>query len=132
MSHEITHDDEPLLTRLRDLSLVDLDSLLAGSTGEQYAELLDTYCDDVQSALGEARQRIAGLKTFIGGADPLAIIDATPEVRAQDGGREGADRFAARVAQRAHACRALARIDDLAGLLLPNLLEADRRRAGTK
>lgn len=132
MSDESPLDDEQLLTRLRDLSLVDLDALLAGSSGDEYTELLDTYCDDVQSALREARGRVAVLQKSIGGADPLAIIDATPAVRAQDGGREGAERFAARVAERARACRAVARIDDLAGLLLPKLLEADRRRAGAR
>jgi hypothetical protein len=31
---------------------------------------------------------------------------------------------------RADACRALARLDDAAALLLPRLIEADRRRGG--
>ena len=128
-----THDNELLLTRLRDLSLVDLDALLAGTSGDQYAELLDTYCDDLESALNSARQRVTELKKSISGADPLAIVDAAPAIRAQDGGREAAERFATRIAERARACRAVARIDDLAGLLLPRLLEADRRRAsGTR
>lgn len=129
MSVEATAD-EALLTRLRDLSLVDLDALLAGASGERYAELLATYADDLCDALGHARSRCRELLAgFTRGPDPLALLDAPYETRARDGGRAAADRVAERLAARAQACRALARIDDLAGQLFPRLVEADRRRA---
>lgn len=126
----INSSDEALLTRLRDLSLVDLDALLAGTAGEQYAELLITYADDLADALRAARQRIAELvEIAAGGPDPLNLLDAPHEVRARDGGRDAAERVARRLADRAEACRAMARIDDLVVHLFPRLLEADRRRA---
>jgi uncharacterized protein (DUF433 family) len=123
-------EDEELLARLRDLSLVDIDTLLAGTSGEQYAELLTAYGEDLQDALRCARQRMSELlREVSGGPDPMAIAEMTPAVRARDGGREVAQRVAGRLEGRAAACRALARLDDLTAQLLPRLLEADRRRA---
>jgi len=124
-----TPEDEQLLTRLRDLSLVDVDALLAGTSGDAYAQLLVTYAEDLEDALRAARTRQSDLAKAIAGADPMALVDAPFTTRARDGGREGAERASRRLAARAAACRALARIDDLAGALVPRLLEADRRRA---
>ncbi len=122
--------DESLLTRLRDLSLVDIDTLLAGSSGPRYAELLCSYAEDMCDALLAARQRARELlEVAAGGPDPLNLLDAPYHKRARDGGREAAERVAARLNARAEACRALARIDDLTADLFPRLLEADRRRA---
>jgi hypothetical protein len=122
--------DQQLMTRLRDLSLVDLDALLAGAEGQRYAEILVTYGDDLQDAVRCARQRIAELRSEIaGGPDPLALAEMAPEVRARDGGRDLAERVGRRLESRAAACRAMARFDDLVGLLLGRLFEADRRRA---
>jgi len=125
----LTAEDEQLLTRLRDLSLVDIDALLAGVQGEQYATLLVTYAEDVEDALKQARARQAELARTVVGADPMALLDAPFTVRAKDGGREAAEKVGRRLAARAAACRALARLDDLASALFPRLLEADRRRA---
>lgn len=121
-------DDEPLLTRLRDLALVDLDALLLGSTGEQYQRLLTSYGQDLEDALRAARARAAELQRLVA-ADPLTLLDGTYATRARDGGREAAERAGKRLAQRAQAARALARIDDLTTGLFGRLLEADRRRA---
>ena len=123
-------DDDALLMRLRDLTLVDLDSLLAGASGEAYAELVVTYALDLEDALRAARARAGELLRLLGGADPLALLDANPGSRARDGGREAADRTARRLAARAQAARALGRLDDLTASLYPRLIEADRRRAG--
>jgi hypothetical protein len=115
--------------RLRDLALVDLDALLSGAEGEAYAQLLVTHAEDLEDALRTARARAVELGKVIGGVDPLALLDAGYAVRARDGGREAADRTARRLAARSAACRALARLDDLASGLYPRLVEADRRRA---
>lgn len=123
------HDDDALLMRLRDLALVDLDALLAGAEGEAYAQLLVTHAEDLEDALRAARARAVELQKTIAGADPLALLDAGFAVRARDGGREAAERTGRRLAARVAACRALARIDDLAAGLYPRLVEADRRRA---
>ncbi|MCB9562687.1 MAG: hypothetical protein H6709_02850 [Kofleriaceae bacterium] len=121
-------DDEALLTRLRDLALVDLDALLVGTEGAQYRELLWAYAEDVEDALRTARERAGALLRQVA-ADPLTLLDAPYATRARDGGRDAADRAARRLQQRALAARALARIDDLAAHLFPRLLEVDRRRA---
>lgn len=124
----MTDDDEALLTRLRDLALVDLDALLVGASGEQYARLLVTHAEDLEDALRVARTRAAELQRHIAG-DPLALLDAPHAARARDGGRESAERSARKLSQRAQAARALAHLDDLTANLFPRLLEADRRRA---
>lgn len=129
MSHA-NQDDESLLARLRDLSLVDIEALLAGASGDRYAELLNAYGDDLQDALRCARQRMTELTAELtGGADPMGVVEMSPQVRARDGGRVLAERTVGRLVDRAAACRALARLDDLTAHLLPRLFEADRRRA---
>ena len=122
--------DAQLLTRLRDLSLVDLDALLAGTSGEHYAELLVTYGDDLEDAVRAARSRMRELLAEVAkGPDPLGLVDMSSEMRARDGGRDLADRVVSRLGDRAQACRAQARLDDLVSNLLERLFEADRRRA---
>jgi hypothetical protein len=126
----IADDDEVLLTRLRDLSLVELDALLAGSAGHQYAQLLASHAEDLCDALGAARERCRELlQAIAAGPDPLNLLDASHEVRARDRGREAGERMARRLAARAEACRTLARLDDFMAQLVPRLFEADRRRA---
>lgn len=120
--------DEPLLTRLRDLALVDLDTLLLGAGGAQYARLLVAHAEDLEDALRTARRRAAELQRLVAG-DPLGLLDAPYATRGRDGGRDAAERGARKLAERARAARALARLDDLTASLFPRLLEADRRRA---
>jgi hypothetical protein len=124
-----SHEDDALIMRLRDLALVDLDALLSGADGDAYSQLLVTHAEDLEDALRSARARAAELSKTIAGADPLILLDQTFAVRARDGGREAAERTARRLAARAAACRALARLDDLSAGLYPRLVEADRRRA---
>jgi hypothetical protein len=123
------HEDDALIMRLRDLALVDLDALLSGTDGDAYVQLLVTHAEDLEDALKTARARAVELNKTIAGQDPLVLLDSGFAVRARDGGREAAERTARRLAIRAAACRALARLDDLAAGLYPRLVEADRRRA---
>lgn len=116
--------DEALSTRLRDLSLVELDALVIGGR----TELVGVFADDVADALREARARIAALRAQLGGADPLNVLDTTVRARASDAGAGGADRVRTRLAAQADASRALARLAELAAALVPKLFEADRRR----
>lgn len=113
--------DEALCTRLRDLALVEIDALV----GDGDAAIVGAFADDVIDALKEARTRITALRAALGGADPLAILDASSRQRASD---QGAARTHARLASQAEAARALARLTDLAAGLTPKLFEADRRR----
>jgi len=118
--------DEALSTRLRDLALVDIDALTAGTAAP--AALIAAFADDVADALREARARIAALRATLGGADPLNILDATIRQRASDAGAAGAERVRNRLGTQAEAARSLARLSDLAAGLAPKLFEADRRR----
>lgn len=116
--------DEALSTRLRDLALVEIDALIAGDR----PALIAAYADDVADALREARARIATLRTQLGGADPLGVLEAAVKQRASDSGAAGAERIRARLVAQADAARALARLADLASAVVGKLFEADRRR----
>jgi hypothetical protein len=117
--------DEALSTRLRDLALVEIDALIIGDRAQ---ELVAAFADDVADALREARTRIAALRSQLGGADPLTVLDTAPYQRASDAGAAGVDRIRGRLVAQADAARALARLADLAAGLVPKLFEADRRR----
>jgi hypothetical protein len=117
--------DEALSARLRDLALVEIDALIMGDRAQ---ELVAAFADDVADALREARARITALRSQLGGADPLSVLDVTTRQRASDAGAAGVDRIRARLAAQADASRALARLTDLAAGLIPKLFEADRRR----
>ena len=120
--------DAALLTRLRDLFLVDVDTLLSGTSDAHYRRLLATYTADLTQALGAARERMTELRAVAtSGPDPLSIVDLTSQARAQEAGRDATARAADRLRDRAAACRALAVLDDVARELLPKLLEVDRR-----
>jgi hypothetical protein len=115
--------DEVLSARLRDLALVEIDALAAGNH-----PLVGAFADDLAQALGEARTRIAALRTQLGGPDPLNILDATTRQRASDTATAGAERARDRLVSQAEAARTLARLAELAAPLIPKLFEADRRR----
>jgi hypothetical protein len=118
--------DEALSTRLRDLALVDLDALTVGSQDAQV--LIATFADDVADALRETRGRISALRTSLGGADPLNVLDLTPRQRASDTATAGALRVREKLVSHAGVARSLARLSELAATLTPKLFEADRRR----
>jgi hypothetical protein len=121
-------NDEALSTRLRDLSLVEIDALTAGlGTGDAQL-LIATFADDVSDALRQARARIATLRQALGGADPLNVLDLQARQRASDAGQAGAERVRERLASQAEAARALSRLADLTSGLVGKLFEADRRR----
>lgn len=118
--------DEALSTRLRDLALVDLDALTVGSRDAQV--LIAAFADDVADTLRETRTRITVLRTSLGGADPLNVLDLAPRQRAADTATAGALRVREKLGSHAEAARALARLSELAAILTPKLFEADRRR----
>jgi hypothetical protein len=126
---EILDADDLLLGRLRQLGLIDLEALTFGVSGDQRGELVAAHADDLADALGRARERMAELVTSIAsGPDPLQLASAPAEVRARGGAGEAASRLAARLGERAEACRQLARLDEACALLLPRLVDVDRKR----
>jgi hypothetical protein len=117
--------DERLLGRLRQLSLIELDSLLACTSGAQRDELLAAVAADLSDALGQARRRMGELTAEVAaGPDPLAALDA-PAARLSGA---QAQALTARLIERAAARRDLARLEEAAALLLPRLFEVERHR----
>jgi len=128
-AEDILDGDDLLLGRLRQLGLIDVDALTFGAGAELRGELVTAYADDLAEALARARQRMAELvKSIAAGPDPLQLAAAPAEVRARGGAGEAAGRLAARLGERADACRQLARLDEACALLLPRLVELDRKR----
>ncbi len=122
-------DDDALLARLRQLSLVDVDALLVGAPAARYPELCAAYADDLRDALAVTRERMKQLaERAARGPDPLGLLDLPPELRAREGAPAAAARAAAELHARAEARRALARLEDAAAMLLARLVEADRRQ----
>ena len=125
----ILDPDDLLLGRLRQLALIDLEALTFGTAGELRGELVAAYADDLADALSRARARIGELvKSIASGPDPLQLVSAPAEVRARGGAGEAASRLAARMSERADACRQLARLDEACALLLPRLVDVDKKR----
>lgn len=120
--------DDGLLTRLRDLALVDLDALVTGLPDEAAAAMTAAHADDIADALTTARRRIAELRAPLTAADPLGLLDLPVATRRRGDSRDAAARAADQLATRAAACRLLARLDDLIAPLVPRYFAAERRR----
>jgi hypothetical protein len=120
--------DEALATRLRDLSLVDLDALSAGLDGTSTQRLVGAYADDCADALREARARLTTLRKELAGPDPLNVLDVTARQRASDAGHAGSVRVHDRLVAQSEAARVFARLAALSAGLVGKLFEADRRR----
>lgn len=119
--------DRALVARLRQLVIAGTDALWAGAGEELAAELGAAHAAEVADALAKARARARELLHQAGGADPLSLLEAAPEVRAREGGPALAEQVGARLRARAEACRALARLDEAAAELVPALVRLDRR-----
>ncbi len=123
----MTPATEELIARLRDLALVELDTLVGRLDDATATELIGAYVADLEEALALARAVIRETHAAIGaGPDPLGLVDRTPELRARGGDapiQESLDRLADRAAAR----RELAQLEELVRGVLPRLLEADRR-----
>jgi hypothetical protein len=122
---------EDLLERLRELSLVDVETLVARLDAPVAAEVLGAYVADLEDALGQARASIRAAHTELGsGPDPLLLLDVGSE-RRSGMGEPGITESQERLGARARRRRELAQLEELVRLVLPRLLEADRRYLAT-
>lgn len=116
-----------LVERLRDLALVELDTLLGGLAEEDAHDVLLAYLSDLEDAIVEARRALRDGHAAVGaGGDPLGYLEQGPERRAS-AGDAGVIEAAMKLSQRAAARRDLARLEEVVRAVLPRLLEADRR-----
>lgn len=116
-----------LLERLRELALVELDTLLARLPEDDVPPLLAAYVADLEDALAVARGAIRDLQKELGaGPDPLGLVDLGSGTRSR-GGEAAMLEASAKLGQRAAVRRELARLEELMQGVLPRLLEADRR-----
>jgi hypothetical protein len=116
-----------LVERLRELALVEIDTLLHRLPDEEALALVGAFVGDLEDALAEARAALRDAHRALGvGADPLGLVDLGAGRRARAG--DGAiTESAARLAQRAAERRELALLEEAVQGVLPRLLEADRR-----
>lgn len=121
-------DDDALLTRLRDLALVDLDALTTGLEDAAAAAMTAAHADDIADALAVARRRIGELRAPLAASDPLGLLDLPAATKRRGDSRDAAARVAEQLAHRATAARLLARLDDLVAPLVPRYFAAERRR----
>jgi hypothetical protein len=121
-------DDDALLTRLRDLALVEPDALTSGLDEQAAAALLTSHAEDMADALAAARRRISELRAPVTASDPLSLLDLPAAVKRRGDSRDAAQRAADQLAARAAAARLLARLDDLLAPLVPRYFAVERRR----
>jgi hypothetical protein len=118
-----------LIERLEDLLLVDLGVLVSRLEGEEARALVVAHVAVLEEALSEARALLReGHRELATGVDPLALL-ALPSVR-RAGNASAVTEAAARLGHRAEARRELSRLEELTRVLLPHLLEADRKLSG--
>jgi hypothetical protein len=116
-----------LVERLRDLALVEIDTLLARLPEDEARDVLIAYLADLEDALLAARTAIREGHAALGaGGDPLGVLEHGPERRASAGDAAVID-ASMKLAQRAAFRRELARLEEVVRAVLPRLLEADRR-----
>lgn len=118
-----------MLERLRDLALVDVDALLAGTSGDARNALLAAHVADLEDALAKAGAAMDEMMASLArGAEPLGWIEWPPERRAGDDGEQAARRSAETLGQRGIVCRELAVLAEMSAAVMPRLVAADRRR----
>jgi hypothetical protein len=120
---------DSLAARLGDLALVNLESLLTGTSDRQRRDLLAAYIEDLEEALNAARAQLRKLNERLKGGDPLVILEMPSRQRAADGAA-AVDELDQRLAARADTCRDMARLSELVRRVLPRLAEADRLHQG--
>ncbi len=121
-----------LVERLRDLGLVELDTLLGELEDADARDVLLAYLSDLEDALLQARAALReGHAALLAGVDPLGYLELGPERRAS-AGDAGVIESSMKLAQRAAAARDLARLEEVVRGVLPRLLEADRRYVAMK
>lgn len=119
---------DELIARLRELSLVRLEAVLAGVPRNERPELASAFANDLADALECARRVAAELIGRLGaGPGPLSFLDAGAEVR-RGAGPETEQTWVVALEDRAGVARDLGRIWSAAAKVVPVLAAAERAR----
>lgn len=122
----MTADLDPLLRRLRQLSLIRLDAVIEGAGAGDRAALAEALADDLAHALGEAHEHAARMVAALSrGPGPLAVTRTEARHAADPETRR---RWKSQLASRARLARDLHRLWAAAAAVLPVLEDADRAR----
>lgn len=115
-----------LLVRLRQLSLIRVDAVLAGAPPPERAALAEALAGDLEDALGQAHALAAEMVAELGrGPGPLATALARSSAR-RGAAPEVRERWRARLDRHARTARDLGRLWSAAAAVLPVLEDADR------
>jgi hypothetical protein len=120
--------DEQLIARLRDLSIVNLQTLQRGA-GPDGPPLVALYAQDALAALVSASARVTELRAAMAKLDTGSALLTNARARKSGEGRAAALRIANTLKQRAELARCAARIDEVSATLWPPMLAAERMTA---
>ena len=119
--------DEELLSRAREIALVDLDAL---SLGDVDGEIMDAFVSDVRSVLTEIAGRVTAIETALGGGPSVtALMEEQSALRLSERAGEARRKAQGLLDQRALAQVTLSRLSAAASLMIGRLWEADARLA---
>jgi hypothetical protein len=119
--------DEWLISRIRDLAIVDFAALQHGLDDADARHLLAGYARDAHEALLSAQVRSNELRHAMAKFDVGAALLGNQRARKSGDGRAAGERIAMTLRERAALARALARYDEVSAALWPRLLAAERQ-----
>ncbi len=120
-------EDEWLIARVRDLTIVDFEVLQHGLDSTTAREILVGFADDALQALLSAQARSVALRATMTKLDVGVALLGNPRARKSGDGRAAGERIADALRERASLARAAARFDEVCAGLWPRLLAAERQ-----
>jgi hypothetical protein len=119
--------DEWLISRIRDLAIVDFAALQHGLDDFNARDLLAGFAEDAHEALLAAQVRTNELRNAMAKLDVGAALLGNQRARKSGDGRTAGERIATTMRERAALARAMARYDEVSAALWPRLLAAERQ-----
>ncbi len=121
------HDaDADVLSRLGELALVQIDTLVAGAPGPVAAALVSAYIDDIRHTLGLVEARLCELTAEAGPSPLTAVLRHMPGTHALPDVVERLDVLGRGMRARARDFRTQARLCEASAPLFSRLIAAER------
>ena len=115
-----------IVARLRDLALVDVESLCVGTHGKEREQLVAAYITDLEDALQRARRCVHNLLQDVQ-TDLLHVLDLDSRTRVGEDGAKAVRRVQEQLRERATTFRQVMGMDEMITRVLTKLSEADRQ-----